>query len=357
MADGRGLIDAFNKRWFIFFMGSKVYVAGPYDVKNFRHSTNGGAAAAEERLNYLAQSASEKLENIGHRPFPGRVVLAQFYREKDLDKRVLLCGNVREWLFECDAVVFCHDSSISLPEIGQLELEISKRIGIPSIFCSDLEFIERLAREGVKSWTRDTTCKDESACFEQIRQYSWNWFSYHANQRYSSFNYFLAAAVILFTGYATAAKEELWWLAAAIGVIGTIIGLLFIKLDQRNAFLVKLGEKGLLASERVLFGLHRTPVNTSTSMVLGHPFPRGILSPDEEKDEAARNRSDWDKRRDKLCRGKHSIYFPLIQGIVAFVFFVGLIVAVIALFSPELFRSGTASKERVQEIHYYDLDN
>ncbi|MFZ3148360.1 MAG: hypothetical protein WA137_04905 [Methanothrix sp.] len=102
---------------------------------------------------------------------------------------------------------------------------------------------------------------------EKSINYAWNWFEYHASQRFASFNYFLILIGVVVVGYLKcielAGKSQygmeqvgmakIWWaLASAIAIFGIIISIAFWFLDIRNEELVNCGRNALELLEQSL---------------------------------------------------------------------------------------------------------
>lgn len=81
-------------------------------------------------------------------------------------------------------------------------------------------------------------------------EYAWRWFEIHARQRVTMFNFFLLSTGILANAYGILFREELYWQAAIVAVIGAFAGLVSYFLDVRNSQLVNMGEKGLKRVEK-----------------------------------------------------------------------------------------------------------
>jgi hypothetical protein len=75
--------------------------------------------------------------------------------------------------------------------------------------------------------------------------YSWKWFSYHADQRLKAFNYYLVIVGVLVVGYLKCLELGLRWPAAVIAGFGAIVSLAFWILDIRNTELVNYGRAAL----------------------------------------------------------------------------------------------------------------
>lgn len=74
--------------------------------------------------------------------------------------------------------------------------------------------------------------------------HAWAYFSLHAAQRITVFNYFVVFAGILSTGLAATiqASDRLAFVGIALGLLLSFLSFLFWKLDQRTSFLVKHAE-------------------------------------------------------------------------------------------------------------------
>jgi hypothetical protein len=153
---------------------------------------------------------------------------------------------------------------------------------------------------------------------EQIREYAWNWFSYHAGQRTNMFNYSLAAAAILAAGYG-AALDKSPLVAAVIGFVGALVSLFFVFLDRRNHQLVEYGENVLKAVEAMLFAA----AERADSPLKQHGMPIGILRVDTP-----------DEFFKDVWAGKHRIYLRLVEWLLLLAFLAG---GFAALCAPQLF--------------------
>jgi len=162
-------------------------------------------------------------------------------------------------------------------------------------------------------------CDDPCKGLNDIREYAWNWFSYHAAQRTNMFNYALAAAAILAAGYG-AVLEKSVHVAGAIGFVGAFVCLCFMLLDRRNHQLVRYGEDVLKSVEAVLFAAVKARAPDDGKP----PMPDGILLVDSP-----------DTLLGDLVRGKHRIYLRLVEGVLLVAFLAG---GYVAWWEPELFR-------------------
>ena len=85
----------------------------------------------------------------------------------------------------------------------------------------------------------------------QIRfDYAWRYFSLHARQRVAMFNFFLLASGILVSAYGLLLREQFYWQAGCVAIVGLVVSLVSIGLDVRNHQLVHFGEEALLRLEQ-----------------------------------------------------------------------------------------------------------
>jgi len=105
-----------------------------------------------------------------------------------------------------------------------------------------------------------------------FRTYAWSYFAYHADQRMKTFNFFLIVAGLFAGGITTLLRDsgDPRWVCP-LGVVLTLLSLIFWKIDQRNRQLVRNGE----AAIRHLDSLHAHPA------VQGVPHALDIFSRDD----------------------------------------------------------------------------
>jgi hypothetical protein len=83
---------------------------------------------------------------------------------------------------------------------------------------------------------------------KEARTYAWDHFAYHAQQRQTVFNFYLLLVGGCIAAYASTLGEsqiEYDRFRIFMGLVLTIASLLFWRLDQRNATLVKISENAL----------------------------------------------------------------------------------------------------------------
>ena len=148
---------------------------------------------------------------------------------------------------------------------------------------------------------------------EHIREYAWSWFSYHAEQRTSMFNYSLAAAGLLAAGYGAVFDKSIV-VAAAIGIVGAAVMLCFVFLDFRNRRLVEHGETALMYVETALFKSGRAVA-----------MPVGILVADLRGIDPATAQRELglDTTNKPSSLGTHKVLLPLVEIIVCIAFLAG----------------------------------
>ena len=131
--------------------------------------------------------------------------------------------------------------------------------------------------------------------------YAWRWFSLHAKQRVTMFNYFLVASGILANAYGVLLREQLYGPGLAVAVIGSFACLVLIGLDFRNHRLVKLSEDVLREIEQ------------------RHLFQPGAQSPhDDSPDYGILYR---DSRFESPWFLKHKLLIRALEGVGAVGFF------------------------------------
>jgi len=91
----------------------------------------------------------------------------------------------------------------------------------------------------------------EQLIFEQ-RKYAWDYFTLHATQRLTTFNFYLVLAALLITGAFTAFKIDFLHpiVGAGLGLVLAFLSFVFHKLDERNRELVGIGEQALMFLEK-----------------------------------------------------------------------------------------------------------
>ena len=97
--------------------------------------------------------------------------------------------------------------------------------------------------------------------FDLQFEYAWRWFSFHARQRVTMFNFFLLTSGILANAYGLLLREDLSSPAAGVAILGVIACAVSIGFDIRNHQLVKLGEDVLCTVEKT----YLFPVSTQSS--------------------------------------------------------------------------------------------
>ena len=80
----------------------------------------------------------------------------------------------------------------------------------------------------------------------QLRQYAWNYFSLHADQRLKTFNFYAVLSTAIVAGILAIAKEaKNPAVAAPLAFLLAFLSFVFWKLDKRNRQLIKHGENAL----------------------------------------------------------------------------------------------------------------
>jgi len=86
---------------------------------------------------------------------------------------------------------------------------------------------------------------------KEQQEYAWSYFQLHANQRMSSFNFFVVIAALLTTGLAGTLKSDFkqHYVGVVLALILIVISFIFWKVDQRVRYLIKHAEEALIAIE------------------------------------------------------------------------------------------------------------
>jgi hypothetical protein len=92
---------------------------------------------------------------------------------------------------------------------------------------------------------------------DALRKTAWDYFSVHAAQRLTSFNFYIALSSVAVTTYFASFKADsnLAFARPALSGLLCLFSFIFWKLDQRNRFLIKNAEKAL----KYLEGLDQSP--------------------------------------------------------------------------------------------------
>ena len=98
--------------------------------------------------------------------------------------------------------------------------------------------------------SQETEQRQADSLTEMKFEYAWRYFSFHARQRVTMFNFFLVGSGVLGNAYALLARAQMDWEAGVVAIIGILVSLISIGLDVRNNQLVDLGEEALKRVER-----------------------------------------------------------------------------------------------------------
>jgi hypothetical protein len=95
-----------------------------------------------------------------------------------------------------------------------------------------------------------------AAARKEASEYAWKWFQYHAAQRQTVFQFFLAIIGAVLAGYFALTHDgNISPLSRLFGVLVLILSFLFWRLDCRGRRLVKIGERYLAQEEQRLAAL------------------------------------------------------------------------------------------------------
>lgn len=84
-----------------------------------------------------------------------------------------------------------------------------------------------------------------------LRDLAWNYFNFHASQRLTTFNFYIAISALLTTGLLTLYQDKHRHFLADLGLSLLLFSLsmIFVMLDKRNQGLIELAESALIAYE------------------------------------------------------------------------------------------------------------
>lgn len=151
-------------------------------------------------------------------------------------------------------------------------------------------------------------------------EYAWKYFSLHASQRLSTFNFYIVISTLLTTGLYATYENNLSSPSVGI-VLGTflmIISVVFKKLDSRNRQLINNAEKALKYLETLISKdiLENTPNNPLT------------LFSNEERETNEINSKLW------IIAPGYIFSYSYCFGVIFFSFFMfGVIGVVLSIFS------------------------
>lgn len=107
----------------------------------------------------------------------------------------------------------------------------------------------RVVKNG-ESVTADDLRQQAWKCY---RQHAWDYFRHHACQRTTVFHFYLVVCALLTAAYfRTLGSPSTVGPRVVLGLAMVFLSFIFYKLDQRNAGMVEIGEKGLKALESSL---------------------------------------------------------------------------------------------------------
>jgi hypothetical protein len=99
----------------------------------------------------------------------------------------------------------------------------------------------------------DLVAGDDPQAPQDLRfNYAWNWFSLHAQQRLTGFNFFVVALGAVTVAYADAATHRETTLGIGISAIAVLVSLALFGVDVRNAQIVEIARDELVNIETQL---------------------------------------------------------------------------------------------------------
>jgi hypothetical protein len=103
-------------------------------------------------------------------------------------------------------------------------------------------------------------------------RYAWDWFSHHANQRFTAFNFFLVALGAVTVAFATAETHRFRALGVGLAILAAVVALAFFMLDVRNAQIVEFARHELERLEQEIGVPITGPSQTQRRLLVSHKF-------------------------------------------------------------------------------------
>ncbi|QDV53512.1 hypothetical protein [Gimesia fumaroli] len=91
----------------------------------------------------------------------------------------------------------------------------------------------------------NTLTPEQQDAHNAALEHAWAWFSLHATQRLQAVNFFLVATAFLMAAFVTAAKEQIFSLSAAVGVLAICISIYFYRMERRVQSLIHASENAI----------------------------------------------------------------------------------------------------------------
>lgn len=148
---------------------------------------------------------------------------------------------------------------------------------------------------------------------EPFRQYAWDYFALHSDQRMKSFHFFILVATALTGGLFLTLKnnEAQKWMSIFGGLL-MVFAFIFWKLDQRTKALIKIAERALIYLDE----------NKRLPDVNGLPSPLCLFS---------REKAETDNLKKYPLVGGHFSYTRALNWVFFIFGLMGLVVAAIFL--------------------------
>lgn len=144
---------------------------------------------------------------------------------------------------------------------------------------------------------------------------AWKYFQQHAQQRVSYFNFFVLFSSLLTTGLLASLNSQfnLPQLGIGIGLMQMLVAFVFLKIDQRNKYLTKIGECALIQLE----SLYSNKIDNSEQLT--------VFTCELSRTSALRERT---KKWNPFGQLSHSQCFQLIYFAYALAGLIGMIAAI-----------------------------
>ena len=157
-------------------------------------------------------------------------------------------------------------------------------------------------------------CQTDCNLFKARMDYAWNYFTFHARQRTTMFNFFIVFSGLLLNGCVLLYEKHSWQFLLVASVLGIFITIFFIFLERRNEELVH-------AAEDILFYLEKEKLFADFERDVDFPNQRntiGILDTSQriEIPLGFFMREEFYKSKGRNSRYSHGRWLPIIQCIL-----------------------------------------
>jgi hypothetical protein len=164
---------------------------------------------------------------------------------------------------------------------------------------------------GIMSVSRDET--------EYLRKQAWDYFEFHANQRLTTFNFYLVLAALISTAlFSSINNLQIPWIGIFLGALLSVFSMIFRKLDQRNRDLIHNAENALKFFES------KVKITENKKLDIAR-----IFTQEEKKTEEKLLKNNWMFWNNYYC---YSDCFKIIYWGFGILGFIGMFFSIVNIF-------------------------